>query len=69
MIASGALIASIPEENLKKAKRIIPNLRVIGRFRHRRMGNVLVRSDGSEEKIKDEIRDELWRLIEEFKLR
>jgi len=33
------------------------------------MGNVLVRSDGSEEKIKDEIRDELWRLIEEFKLR
>ena len=69
LIASGALIASIPEENLKKAKRIIPNLRVIGRFRHRRMGNVLVRSDGSEEKIKDEIRDELWRLIEEFKLR
>ena len=69
LIASGALIASIPEENLKKAKRIIPNLRVIGRFRHRRMGNVLVRSDGSEEKIKDEIMDELWRLIEEFKLR
>ena len=69
LIASGTLIASIPEENLKKAKRIIPSLRVIGRFRRRRMGNVLVRSDGSEEKIKDEIRDELWRLIEEFKLR
>ena len=69
LIASGALIASIPEENLRKAKRIIPNLRVIGRFRHRKMGNILVRRDGTEEKIKDTVRDELWRLIEEFKPR
>ena len=69
LIASGALIASIPEENLKHAKRIIPGLKIVGRFRHRKLGNILVRSDGSEERIKDGVRDELWRLIEEFKLR
>ena len=68
LIASGALIASISEEDLKRAKRVIPSLRVIGRFRRRRMGNILVRSDGSEERVRDEVRDELWRLIEEFKL-
>ena len=28
----------------------------------------MVRSDGSEERIRDGVRDELWRLIEEFKL-
>jgi len=69
LIASGALIASIPEENLNQAKKIIPGLRIVGRFRHRKLGNILVRSDGSEERIKDGVRDELWRLIEEFKLR
>jgi len=69
LIASGALIASIPEEDLKRVKRIIPSLKVIGKFRRRRMGNILVRSDGSEERIRDGVRDELWRLIEEFKLR
>ncbi|RLG01923.1 MAG: hydrogenase [Thaumarchaeota archaeon] len=69
LIASGALIASIPEENFGKAKRMIRGLRVIGRFRRRKMGNVLVKVDGSEEKIKDVVRDELWRLIEEFKLK
>ena len=69
LIASGALIASIPEENLKQAKKIIPGLKIVGRFRHRKLGNILVRSDGSEERIRDGVRDELWRLIEEFKLR
>jgi len=67
LIASGALIASIPEEDLRSVRRIIPGLRVIGRFRRRRMGNVLVRRDGSEERIRGGVRDELWRLIEELK--
>lgn len=69
LIASGALIASIPEEKLKRAKKVVPSLKVIGRFRHRRMGNILVRRDGTEERIRDVVRDELWRLIKEFKLK
>ena len=66
LISSGVLIASIPEEKVGRALKLVKGLRVIGEFRRRKFGNVLIRSDRSEERVRAPIHDELWRLIEEL---
>jgi len=62
LIASGALLATIPRRRANKALKM--GLKVVGEIRERRRGNILVRRDGSEERIEEAIQDELWRLME-----
>jgi len=65
LISSGVLLAAIPRQKAKRHPNLIRDLAIIGEFKDRKSGNILVRSDGSEEKIREEILDELWRLIAE----
>ncbi len=65
LIASGALLAAVPRRSLRKCLKAVRGLRVIGEFRSRKRGNVVIRADGSEEKIREGVLDELWRLIAE----
>ncbi len=66
LIASGSLLAALPRNQAEKAVREIRGLTVIGEFRSRRFGNIVVRSDGSEERVGEAVLDELWRLIAEY---
>jgi len=63
LIASGALLAAVSRRNVGRARRM--GFREVGEFRERRKGNVLVRGDGSEERVGEAVQDELWRLLGE----
>ncbi len=63
LISSGTLLAAIPRKKLGQSMRFIRDLRVIGELRSRSEGNVIVKADGSEEKIRETVLDELWRLF------
>ncbi|HDD66449.1 MAG TPA: hypothetical protein ENG52_02370 [Nitrososphaeria archaeon] len=65
LISSGVLLAAIPGSRIGRCLKAARGLRVIGELRERRRGNVVVRSDGSEERIRGEVLDELWRLLAE----
>ncbi|MCD6342129.1 MAG: AIR synthase family protein [Thaumarchaeota archaeon] len=65
LIASGSLLAAVPKRKARRAIKAVRGLKVIGEFRSKKLGNVVVRADGSEEKIRDGVLDELWRLIAE----
>ncbi|MCX8187558.1 MAG: AIR synthase family protein [Nitrososphaeria archaeon] len=65
LIASGSLLAALPRDQAEVAVSRIPSLTIIGEFRPRRSGNVVIRADGSEEGVKENVLDELWRLIAE----
>jgi len=65
LISSGALLAAIPKRRIGQVMKAVRDLRVIGEFRRGKEGNVVVRSDGSEEKIREMVLDELWRLLME----
>lgn len=64
LISSGVLLAAVPRRGVREAEKL--GLKVIGELRSRRMGNLLVRGDGGEERVRGPVRDELWRLIEEL---
>lgn len=63
LISSGALLACIPEKNIKRVERM--GFRIIGELREKTAPSTLVKSDNSEEKITSPIFDELWRVYEE----
>ncbi len=65
LISSGVLLAAIPRNKIRRCLKAVRGLRVIGELRERRRGNVVVRSDGSEERVRGEVLDELWRLLAE----
>jgi len=66
LIASGAILAAVPRRNLARMSRVARGLRVIGEFRRRGEGNVVIRRDGSREEVEEGVSDELWRLISEY---
>lgn len=63
LISSGVLLAAINKKYLRSINLL--GFNIIGELRKKTEGNILVRSDKSEEKISSPIRDELWRLYEE----
>lgn len=63
LISSGVLLACISRKHLKKVERL--GLRVIGKLRKKKMPNILVRTDKTEEMISSQVFDELWRIYEE----
>ncbi|MCD6421612.1 MAG: hypothetical protein J7L17_04315 [Thaumarchaeota archaeon] len=65
LISSGVLLAAIPRNKIRRCLKAVRGLRVIGELRGKRRGNVVVRSDGSEERVRGEVLDELWRLLAE----
>jgi len=65
LISSGVLLAAIPRRRLGQALRAVRDLRVIGEFKGKKEGSRVIRSDGSEEKIREAVLDELWRLLME----
>ena len=65
LIASGSLLAALPKREAERAVKGVRGLTVIGEFRSKRFGNIVVRSDGSEERVEEAVLDELWRLIAE----
>ena len=66
LISSGVLLISVPSGKVDKILDVFKkeglDVREIGSFTKK--GKKLVRSDGRVELIKDEISDELWRLVE-----
>ena len=64
LISSGVLLAAVPRRLAKRLSRI-RGFRVIGELRGRREGDIVVRRDGSEERVRGPVLDELWRLFME----
>jgi hydrogenase expression/formation protein HypE len=65
LISSGVLLAAVPRRFAGRLSRI-GGFRVIGELRGRREGNIVVRNDGSEERVGGPVLDELWRLLMEY---
>lgn len=65
LISSGVLLAAIPRKSAGRLARL-RDLKIIGELRGRREGSAVVRRDGSEERVKGPILDELWRLFMEI---
>ncbi|MEM3620088.1 MAG: AIR synthase family protein [Nitrososphaerota archaeon] len=63
LVSSGVLLACISKKNLRRVEKI--GFKVIGELREKKMPNILVKADKSEEKITGQIIDELWRIYEE----
>jgi len=64
LISSGVLLVAIPKSLAGRLRRM-PGFKVIGELRARREGNVVVRRDGLEERVRGPVLDELWRLLME----
>lgn len=64
LISSGALLATIPRNLVSKLQRM-KGFNVIGELRERREGNIVVRCDGQEERVRGPVLDEVWRLYME----